>query len=55
LDRVSASGAQYLLRTDIDGTVTLTSDGDGSYSVLTEKCGETVDIFEFQTVCLSLQ
>jgi beta-lactamase superfamily II metal-dependent hydrolase len=56
LDRISASGAQYLLRTDIDGTITLTSDGSsGNYSILTEKCGKTVDIFEFQTVCLSLQ
>ena len=56
LDRISASGAQYLLRTDIDGTITLTSDGSsGIYSILTEKCGKTVDIFEFQTLCLSLQ
>ncbi|MDQ4013698.1 MAG: hypothetical protein M3146_08255, partial [Thermoproteota archaeon] len=55
LDRISVSGAQYLLRTDIDGTITLTSDGGGNYSILTEKCGKTVDIFEFQAVCLSLQ
>ena len=56
LDRISASGAQYLLRTDIDGTITLTSDGSSdTYSILTEKCGKTVDIFEFQTLCLSLQ
>ena len=56
LDRISASGAQYLLRTDIDGTITVTSDGSsGIYSILTEKCGKTVDIFEFQTLCLSLQ
>lgn len=55
LDRISASGAQYLLRTDIDGTITLTSDGVYNYSILTEKCGKTVDIFEFQTICLSLQ
>src|SRR5215212_1197556 len=32
LDRISASGAQYLLRTDIDGTITLSSDGGGNYS-----------------------
>jgi competence protein ComEC len=57
LDRISASGAQYLLRTDIDGTITLTSDGSSGnyYSILTEKCAKTVDIFEFQRVCLSLQ
>jgi competence protein ComEC len=57
LDRISASGAQYLLRTDIDGTITLTSDGGrGNYSILTEKCAKkTVDILEFQTACLSLQ
>src|SRR5918999_2671928 len=56
LDRISASGAQYLLRTDIDGTITVTSDGSSdTYSILTEKCGKTVDIFEFQTLCLSLQ
>jgi competence protein ComEC len=57
LDRISASGAQYLLRTDIDGTITFISDGggDSNYSILTEKCGKTVDIFEFQTMCLSAQ
>jgi competence protein ComEC len=53
LDRISASGAQYLHRTDIDGTITLISDAGGNISILTEKCGKTVDIFEFQTVCLS--
>src|SRR5215210_1322462 len=40
LDRISASGAQHLLRTDTDGTITLTSDGGGgggNYSILTEK------------------
>jgi competence protein ComEC len=56
LDRISASGAQYLLRTDIDGTITLTSDGSSDiYSILTEMCGKTVDIFEYQTLCLSQQ
>ncbi|MFL6496472.1 MAG: MBL fold metallo-hydrolase [Nitrososphaera sp.] len=55
LDRISASGAEHLLRTDIDGTITLTSDGGGNYSILTEKCGKTVGVFEFQAVCLSLQ
>jgi competence protein ComEC len=55
LDRISASGAQYLHRTDIDGTITLISDAGGNISILTEKCGKTVDIFEFQTVCLSSQ
>jgi beta-lactamase superfamily II metal-dependent hydrolase len=58
LDRISASGAKYLLRTDIDGTITLTSDGGGSgsnYSILTEKCGKTVNIFEFQAASLSQQ
>jgi beta-lactamase superfamily II metal-dependent hydrolase len=55
LDRISESGAQYLHRTDIDGTITLISDAGGNISILTEKCGKTVDIFEFQTVCLSSQ
>ena len=55
LDRISASGAQYLHRTDIDGTITLISDAGGNISILTEKCGKTVDIIEFQTVCLSSQ
>src|SRR5215210_2391829 len=45
LDRISASGAQYLLRTDIDGTITLTSDGGGNYSILTEKCAKKLLIF----------
>jgi competence protein ComEC len=55
LDRISAFGAQYLHRTDIDGTITLISDAGGNISILTEECGKTVDIFEFQTVCLSSQ
>jgi beta-lactamase superfamily II metal-dependent hydrolase len=55
LDRISAFGAQYLHRTDIDGTITLITDAGGNISILTEECGKTVDIFEFQTVCLSLQ
>ena len=55
MDRISAFGAQYLHRTDIDGTITLISDAEGNISILTEECGKTVDIFEFQTICLSLQ
>ncbi len=55
LDRISAFGTQYLHRTDIDGTITLISDAGGNISILTEKCGKIVDIFEFQTVCLSSQ
>ena len=55
MDRISALGAQYLHRTDIDGTITLFSDAGGNISILTEECGKTVDIFEFQTVCLALQ
>jgi competence protein ComEC len=55
MDRISAFGVQYLHRTDIDGTITLISDAGGNISILTEECGKTVDIFEFQTVCLSLQ
>ena len=55
LDRISAFGAQYLHRTDIDGTITLISDAGGNISILTEECGKTVNIFKFQTVCLSLQ
>ena len=55
MDRISAFGAQYLHRTDIDGTITLISDAEGNISILTEECGKTVDIFEFQMVCLSLQ
>jgi competence protein ComEC len=55
LDRISAFGAQYLHRTDIDGTITLISNTGGNISILTEECRKTVDIFEFQTVCLSLQ
>jgi competence protein ComEC len=55
LDRISAFGAQYLHRTDIDGTITLISDAGRNISILTEECGKTVNIFEFQTVCLSSQ
>src|ERR687895_2308031 len=55
LDRISAFGAQFLHRTDIDGTITLISDAGGNISILTEECGKAVDIFEFQMVCLSSQ
>jgi competence protein ComEC len=55
LDRLSASGIQYVFRTDIDGTITLTSNSSSNYSILTEKCGKTIDAFEFETLCLSLQ
>jgi beta-lactamase superfamily II metal-dependent hydrolase len=55
LDRISASGAQYLLRTDVFGTITVTSNDGGNYSILTEKCGKPVDVSEFQTICVTAQ
>ncbi len=55
LDRISASGTEYLFRTDINGTITLTSNGSSKYSILAEKCEKDLDVFEFELLCLSLQ
>jgi beta-lactamase superfamily II metal-dependent hydrolase len=56
LDRISTSGTEYQFRTDINGTIALTSNGSsGRYSILAEKCEKNLDIYEFELVCLSLQ
>lgn len=48
LERIAAAGAEHIFRTDIDGTITLTTDGSDGYSIFTERTGRTVVVPEFQ-------
>ncbi len=52
LDRISASGAESVFRTDIHGTITVTSNGTSSeYYILIENCEDDLVSFEFETIC----
>jgi beta-lactamase superfamily II metal-dependent hydrolase len=62
LDRISAARTEHLFRTDLDGTITLTADGSGKYSVVTENNGKKIvvddvdaahGVSEFEIVCCS--
>jgi competence protein ComEC len=60
LDRLSAAGTEQIFRTDVDGTITLTTNGssssDGGYSIVTEtSCKTTIGALKFGIVCWSLQ
>jgi len=44
LDRISVAGTEHLFRTDIDGTITLTTNGSSGYSIVTKNSGKTVDV-----------
>lgn len=55
LDRISAAGTEHLFRTDIDGTITLTTNGSSGYSIVTKNSGKTVDVPKFEMVCCSPQ
>jgi competence protein ComEC len=55
LDRILAAGTKYVVRTDIDGTITVTSDGSTEYSIVTENMGKIVDVSKYEVVCCSLQ
>ena len=63
LDRILDAGTEHLFRTDLDGTITLTADGSGKYSVVTENNGKKIvvdddvdadyGVSEFVMVCCS--
>jgi competence protein ComEC len=51
LERISVAGTEHLFRTDIDGTITLTTNGSSEYSIVTKNSRKTVDIPKFEMVC----
>lgn len=51
LDRLSATGTEQIFRTDVDGTITLTTNGSSGYSIVTEKSMKTMDVPNFEMVC----
>jgi competence protein ComEC len=55
LDRLSAAGTEHVFRTDVDGTITLTTNGSSGYSIVTETSGKTMDVPKFELVCCSVQ
>lgn len=55
LDRILAAGTKYLVRTDIDGTITVTSDGSTKYSIVTENTRKIVEVNKYEVVCCSVQ
>jgi beta-lactamase superfamily II metal-dependent hydrolase len=55
LDRLSAARTEHVFRTDIDGTITLTTNGSSGYSIVTETSGKTMDVPKFELVCCSVQ
>ncbi|HVX03313.1 MAG TPA: ComEC/Rec2 family competence protein [Nitrososphaera sp.] len=48
LARISAAGVSHVLRTDLDGTVTVTATADGNYTIETGKTHNVVTIPEFE-------
>jgi beta-lactamase superfamily II metal-dependent hydrolase len=52
LDRIEATGVQHVLRTDIDGTTVLTTDGDSDYTLETAESDKVVVVPEFETAVL---
>lgn len=51
LDRLSAAGIEQIFRTDLDGTITLTSNGSRGYSIVTETSGKRIDVLNCEMVC----
>jgi competence protein ComEC len=47
LNRIDEVGTQHVFRTDIDGTIVLTSSGGSEYSIETSRSGKTVVVPEF--------
>jgi competence protein ComEC len=55
MDRILAAGTRFVFRTDIDGTITVTSDGGTEYSIITENTRKIVDIPKYEVVCCSVR
>jgi beta-lactamase superfamily II metal-dependent hydrolase len=52
LDRIEATDVQHVLRTDIDGTIVLTTDGGSDYALETAESDKVVVVPEFETAVL---
>jgi beta-lactamase superfamily II metal-dependent hydrolase len=52
LDRIEATGVQHVLRTDIDSTTVLTTDGGSDYTLETAESDKVVVVPEFETAVL---
>jgi beta-lactamase superfamily II metal-dependent hydrolase len=52
LDRIAAAGAQHVFRTDLDGTIVLTSDGLNDYTIGTAESNKTVVVPEFEVAII---
>ncbi|HEX9677182.1 PKD domain-containing protein [Nitrososphaera sp.] len=52
LERIESSGVDHLFRTDIDGSIILTTSGTNEYTLETQGSNKTVVVPEFNTVVL---
>jgi beta-lactamase superfamily II metal-dependent hydrolase len=52
LDRINEAGAKHVFRTDIDGTIVLTTRGEDDFTLETAVSGKTVVVPEFGTALL---
>lgn len=52
LQRIAAAGTTHILRTDIDGTITVTTTGNDEYTIKTSESNRTVVVPEFHTAIL---
>ena len=55
LDRLSAAGIEQIFRTDVDGTITLTTNGSSGYSIVTESGRNAFDLPKPEIASWSLQ
>jgi beta-lactamase superfamily II metal-dependent hydrolase len=55
LDRLSAAGIEQIFRTDVDGTITLTTNGSSGYSIVTESGRNAFDLPQPEIASWSLQ
>lgn len=54
LDRIESSGVEHIFRTDIDGSMVLTSTGTEEYLIETQASGRTVVVPEFEAAVLMI-
>jgi beta-lactamase superfamily II metal-dependent hydrolase len=52
LDRIAAAGVQHVFRTDLDGTIVVTSDGSSDYTVETVESKQVVVVPEFDVAIM---